>query len=835
MLISRKWLSQYMDLEGISSEKIADTLTDLGLEVEEVTEVAPLDDKVVVGRVVKAEPHPNADTLKVCEVSLGEGAENISIVCGAPNARDGLTVAVAQVGAKLPGDFKIKKSKIRSVPSFGMLCSEKELEISDENDGIWEVDGDKELGQKINTLFDTSDSIFDVSLTPNRSDCLSYKGIARELGAKFSLDLKCPDLSYKTSSFKTSEMVTPLIKREEDSGRLVCLGVKGVKVSPSPLWLQKAMEASGLRSVNNIVDLTNYVMLEMGQPVHAYDRRDLEGDKLEVRSISKDTDFKTLDDKTVKLIPGDIVIQDSKKVVGVAGVMGGKDSEVKDDTSEIIIEVAEFDPGAVRKTSKRLALHTEASHRFERGIDIDSLDVVAKRLAHLIQACQNDVEIASEMVDLYSKPRKEQRVALRVDRARKLLAMPLLKTKECAKVLESIGIKLLDQADDRMLFSIPSWRHDLVREVDLIEEVGRLVGFDKIKAELPRMNIQPNGEDSFVSFQDECRSLLASLGLCEVITYPFSSHEDYSKLLCTDSHVLWPSCELQNPLSEKEGFMQTSLLPSLLKSTLQNRNHGDEGSKVFELGRSYFDSEAYEKTSEGSLFFESTPRRAYLESNHEKVVLEKSLLSGVLDSPKVSKSWENEENPVSFFDGKRVLETFFKALNIKEISYQRPDGKDYPFLHPGRSAVLMSGETLLGFLGELHPKASSNFGFSDEPLVAFELDLERLERAIQSQIKIEASAKKFPVVTRDFSFLVKEDLSYGDFYGSVFSNPRTKHLSKVDLFDVYEGDKVPEGMKSFAARFTYQSNKKTLGEKEINRESDFMVEFLKDKIGAEQR
>ena len=835
MLVSRKWLSNYIDLEGFSSEEIADTLTDLGLEVESDSEKAPLDEKVVVGKIEKAEQHPNADSLRVCEVNVAEGEDNLVIVCGAPNAREGIRVAVAQVGSVLPGDFKIKKSKIRSVPSFGMLCSERELEISGEHDGILELDPSHEIGAKVNQFIDTSDSVFDVSLTPNRSDCLSYIGIARELAAKFSRPVKLPNIDYSPSTFKTEDLVKSEIDSEEASSRLVCLAVKGLKVSESPFWLLNALEASGLRPVNFVVDLTNYVMLELGQPVHAYDRRDLSGGKIQVKVLNAESDFKTLDDKTVKLISGDIVIQDGNKTFGVAGVMGGKDSEVKDDTTEIIIEAAEFCPGSVRKTSKRLGLHTDASHRFERGIDLENLSFVVKRLAHLIQSCQKDAEVASDLLDLYPVKRKEKRVALRLDRVRKILALTLLKTKECIDSLESIGLKLLDKTDDRMLFSIPSWRHDLVREVDLIEEVGRLIGFDKIKAEVPRMNIQPNFENPFVAFQDDARFALASLGLSEVITYPFSSEEDYKNLLCQEGEVLWPSCQLRNPLSEKESYMQTSLIPSLLKATLQNRNHGEEGTKTFEIGRAYFDSKVFEAAKKESSFFKKSLSLPYLESNTEKEVFEKGLIAGVMDSPKISKSWRSEQVEPGFFDVKALLEGFFQSLNIKNVDYRRPEEGDYPFFHPGASAALYVGDECLGFAGELHPKALSNLGLSAKPLVAFELDLERCFQAISRQIKIEAVAKKFPVVTRDFSFLVKDELSFGEFQSCVLKNPRKKFLTAVDLFDVYQGDKVPSGTKSFAARFTFQSSQKTLGDKEINRESGFLVDWLKDQVGAEQR
>lgn len=841
MLLSKKWLSQHIDLSGLSREEIADTLTQLGLEVEEMKDLPPLHEKLVVGYVKKASPHPNADSLQVCEVSVDENKEDLSIVCGAPNAREGLYVAVAQVGAVLPGDFKIKKGKIRSVTSLGMMCSGKELEISDEDAGILELAGGTPLGKKVSEIFDTSDTIFDIALTPNRSDCLSYRGIARELSAKLGRKLLTPKAEYEASSFETKKEVSTHIEDEQACSRLLTLAVKNVTAAPSPRWLVKAMEKSGMRSVNLIVDLTNYVMLEMGQPVHAYDKRALAGGKLGVKVLKETEKFKTLDDKTVELLAGDIVIVDGEKTVGVAGVMGGKDSEVVDDTKDIIIEVAEFDPAKIRSTSKRLALHTEASHRFERGVDVDQIPFVAERLASLIQSTLKEVgapaaEVASEALDLYPNPRKESRVALRLERARQILALPGLQLEECTSTLESLGLRLLDNTEERMLFATPSWRHDLVREIDLIEEVGRLIGLDKIPSKLPRMKIEPNEESPFVSFQDNCRFILASLGLSEVITYPFSSEEDYKGLLCEKDDFLWPHVRLANPLSEKEAFMQTSLVPSLLKSALQNRNYGDEGSRLFEVGRAYFETSSFGSVSRESDFFEKGSVAHYLESEKEKVVFERNLVSGVLDpSSAGSKTWQGEAETADFFTVKALLEKLFHALNIKNVEYRRPLEKDCPFLHPGAAAALYCGDLCLGFAGELHPRVALHYDLESSSPVLFELDLDRCLEAVSRKITVETSSKKYPSVSRDLSFLVSKELSFFDFKACVFKNPRKKYMTRIELFDVYEGEGVPEGKKSLAARYIFQSSDKTLGEKEIKKELDSLVRFLSAELGAEQR
>lgn len=841
MLLSRKWLNKYVDVTDLSSDKISDVLTQLGIEVESVVEKSSLDEKLVVGRVVKAEPHPNADSLRVCEVEIADDLDNLSIVCGAPNAREGLYVAVALVGAVLPGNFKIKKTKIRSIPSFGMLCSEKELEVSDNHEGIIELPEDCRIGQKVSTIIDTSDSIFDLSLTPNRSDCLSYIGVARELGAKLGKALKTPSCDYKSDSFETKDHIEVNVESSDACARFVALYVKGITVIPSPSWLVKSIESSGMRSVNLVVDLTNYVMLEQGQPVHAYDIRDLSGSKINVKVVQNATSFKTLDEKTVDLNKGDIVIADDSKIVGLAGIMGGKNSEVKDDTKDIVIEVAQFSPSSVRLTSKRLSLHTESSHRFERGIDIENIPYVAKRLSYLIQSCLEEAgtkpcQVAAHLTDSYRFPRKELRVALRLERVKKILALPFIKIEECVKNLESIGLKLLDKTNERMLFSVPSWRHDIVREIDLVEEVGRLVGLDKIPSELPVMNIAPNKEDPFISFQDDCRFIFASLGLSEVITYPFSSKKDYENLLCSEKNFLWPSVQLTNALNEEDSYMQTSLLPSLLKSVLQNRNYGNRASQIFEVSRGYFDVEPLRNLEKKSLFFQDLlTKKNYLESDDKKQTTERNLVSGVLDAPQIEKNWRQEEKDPNFYDIKLLIEKFFHALNINSIKYEIPSVEECPFLHPSASARIVCSEKVVGFLGELHPKVAFNYGLANRIPVAFELDLDQCLLASPNKIKVEAQVKKYPPVSRDLAFKVKNDVVFSDFKEVILKNPRRKYLSKMELFDVYEGDNLPEGFKSFASQFTFQARDKTLSEKEINKEVDSLVKWLESQIDAEQR
>ncbi|RYZ54257.1 MAG: phenylalanine--tRNA ligase subunit beta, partial [Proteobacteria bacterium] len=428
MLVSLRWLNEYIDLSGVSVEEISKTLTSIGLEVEGIKHIKPLKGDVVAGKILSAVQHPNADKLRVCQVDIGKG-EALTIVCGAPNAREGIKVVVATIGSELPKDFKIKESKIRGEKSFGMLCSEEELGLSGGHDGIIELPDSVALGTPIATHFHMEDTVIEIGLTPNRSDCLGLIGLARDLSAKLGKTLKVPDDKkiVTDASLKSADHIKVAIENADDSNRFTALYMSDVRPIPSPSWMQRRLEFAGMRPINIIVDATNYVMLESGQPIHAYDERDIGGKTLNVRRAKEGEALKTLDGQERKLATGDIVIADAQRAIGVAGVMGGANSEVKDDTKNIVIEVAHFNPSLVRKTSKRFALHTEASHRFERGIDVENIAWVARRVAGLIlQATEEQRKelkldipaprIAGAAVDQYPKAFAAKTIELRIPR-----------------------------------------------------------------------------------------------------------------------------------------------------------------------------------------------------------------------------------------------------------------------------------------------------------------------------------------------------------------------------------------------------------------------------------
>lgn len=844
MLVSKKWLCEYVDISEVPDSELSHTLTSLGLEVEGITTTPELDDKLVVGQILSAERHPNADTLQVCLVDIGTG-NPLSIVCGAANARKGIKVIVAQVGVTLPGNFKIKESKIRGEKSFGMLCSEEELGTASKSEGILELSGDKTIGTKVNSFIKTGDSVFEIGLTPNRSDCNGIIGIARDLSAKTGKKLKYPPVHQNPTVKELQKKAKSTLERNSGCDRLALLYIQDLEISESPEWLKKRIEAAGIRPINQIVDITNYVMLEMNQPIHAYDAKFVNDLHIIVRSGTPNEVLITLDGKEVKLTSDDIVISDSRGPIGLAGIMGGRSSEISNSTTDIIIEVASFDPARIRRTAKRFSFHTDASHRFERGIDIENIPHVAKRVGNLIEECASQLKLKTpkityEVVDSYPKPIARPRIALRLERARKVLGLITLNSETCIKHLTSLEFKLLDQKDERLLFEAPLWRVDVTREIDLIEEVARLESFDKIPYRIPTMEIAPTKENPFISFVDEAKSIMAITGLSEVITYPFTSKRDYESLLISESHPLFPTVELANPLVSDDSWMQTNGLPGLLKAILRNHRHQKTGSQLFEVGKGFHDFSiksfdrvkfpVYGSLDRKPLHFSD---RAQGETGRP---IERHIATFILDYPYQKKGWNWKEERPTFFDGKAIVEALMKCFGITGATYRRPQANELPFLHPSASAVVMRGIDVLGWLGELHPKVAKNFEIDLNQIpVVCELELEAIYAATIDKLKIKAAQFEFPPACRDLAFTVAKHISHGDILNSFHSFNRKKHLERMEIFDVFHGGQISADRKSMAYSLQFRSPGKTLTDQEVEKEYNSFVEWLSHELGAEKR
>ena len=848
MKISLNWLNDYVTIDRHTPEQIADALTSIGLEVEGIEPISPLKGKVVVGEVLEASQHPNAEKLQICSVNIGE-EEPLSIVCGAPNARPGIRVAVATIGSVLPGDFKIKSSKIRGEKSFGMLCSGEELGISAESDGILELEKNIEIGTSIQKHFQLEDTVLEIGLTPNRADCLGYVGVARDLGAKLDLELKQPqNKAPRVESLKSSDYIRVNIEDSSDCGRFTALYIKNVSVTPSPLWMQNRLTNSGMRPINLIVDITNYAMLEWGAPIHAYDERFIQGGEINVRRAKDNETLVSLDGNELKLTPNDIVISDKETAIGLAGVMGGANSEVQQDTKNIIVEVAHFDPSLIRKTSKRVQLHTEASHRFERGTDITNCDRVSYRVAELLNQCIQELnksntdlpvpEIASSLVDIYPNPHAPSPVALRLSRVRQILGLSMITIDECIEAIVALGFKHLDQTKERILFEVPTWRRDIEREIDLIEEVARLHGFDRIPLTLPKMDIKPNVESSFIEFCDNSKFSMAESGFTEIISFPFISPKDLNHFNLSEAHPLRSCVKIANPLVEDQSLLHSSLSFVLLKALTNNRKHGDYGTRLFEVAKCFYEPLNGKPNASFPLFENRGEHGIHVSERAQKDNRpnEKMMIAGILDQPWMAKAWSQPEVATSFYHGKSIVCQWLNSFGISEPIFKPIDPKQLSWLHPTAAAELYIDDKFLGYVGEVHPKTVECYELDiEKPPVIFEMDLELIYKLSQTPAEYESITTRFPPVTRDLAFIVDQKVCHQDFVLTLGSFKRKKNLKNYDLFDVYEGENLPEGKKSMGYKFSFQSTKKTLTDKEVENELNNLMTHLKDELSAELR
>ncbi len=848
MLVSLNWLNDYIDLRDVSVDQLSKTLTSIGLEVEGVQEKKPLSGEVVIGEILEAKQHPNADKLRLTQVDIGKG-EPLSIVCGAPNARAGIKVAVATIGSTLPGDFKIKESKIRGEKSFGMLCSEEELGLSGGHDGIIEFPAAAKIGSSVAEYFHMNDTIIEIGLTPNRSDCLGLIGLARDIAAKLGKPLKVPAESKLgvDASLKSENHVKVRIDDGDDSARFAALYVADVRAVPSPQWMQRRLQYAGMRPINILVDATNYAMLESGQPNHAYDVRDVGGGTIHVRRAKAGETLKTLDEQERRLEASDIVIADAGKAIGLAGIMGGANSEIKSDTSQLIIEVAQFNPSLVRKTGKRFALHTEASHRFERGIDVENIAWVARRVAQLIAQGTEDYKknvsadvpsprIAGTLVDQYAKPFAPKTIDLRIDRLQRISGIKDLKTKDAAAYLERLGFKIAAQNEASLKATAPSWRHDIEREVDLIEEVTRLYGYDKIPFTLPKMEIGALPEHPLIDFIDQSKVQLAQIGLHETISFPFMGAQDLEHLGLSKGHPLAAVVKLVNPLVEHHRFMRSTLAVGLIQALAQNRRNGLKGSKLFELARSFHEPKSLPGDLSASyVSLKEQGRHIPVKARKDDRPIEKTRVAAIIDAAYQPKTWDRAAEDAGFYHGKTFITQWLAGLGIRSLKFEAVDAKDFPWLHPGAAArVLTAKGEYLGWLGELHPRTAKAYELDAAPTL-FELELEPILAAHSEKTSYISGNLRFPPSTRDVALMVPAATSYDAFMKSFVNFKRRKYLKDQRLFDIYQGQNLPEGKKSMAFTLTFQAEDKTLTDADVDKELEALLGWLKDDLSAEQR
>jgi len=798
MLISLNWLKQYIDLDGIEINEMENALTMIGQEVEKIDIVGGNLDKVVVAHLEEVKKHPNADSLTLCKVNNGK--EILQIVCGATNHKTGDKVALAQVGARLKEDFTIKKGKIRGEESNGMLCSEDELGIGSDKDGIIILPEDAPVGVPFKDYLGINDTVFELEITPNRPDCLSHIGIARELSAYYGKELKYPETEIKNEiEEKTSDNVKVTIEDSNLSRRYVTRILKNVTVKESPKWLKERIEAVGLRSINNIVDVSNFILMEMNHPNHVFDLDKIEGNEIKVKSAVKGDKLVTLDEQERELEDGDIVICDSKKILALGGVMGGLDSEVTDNTKNILLEVAQFNPQNIRKTSRRLTLSSDSSYRFERGIDVEDSIKVINRLANLIQEVAGG-EILNGYVDVYPVPHENKVAELNFERLNRFVGKVIPREK-VIEILRNLEIDVKDNGDTLTL-TAPSYRDDLELEQDYFEEVIRMYGFDNIENILPRVDINKNSTLDTTKLTDKVKTICASVGLKEVINYSFIPKDALQKLKFTgvsEDKLI----DISNPITEDFVTMRPTLLYSLIKNAKDNMNRNVSNIRFFEVSRTF------EKAEE-------------LAKEDIKVGI---ILAGENDKT----LWNPKPVHYDFYDLKGIVEEIFSKLKFQSFSIKRSVQTEF---HPGRSADVFVGKEYIGSFGEIHPDVLENFGLNKKTVLVAEFNIELIKKYINKPFVYQGIVK-YPAVPRDLALVMNENILVGDVLKTI--EKIDKKVEKVELFDIYQGIGVEPGKKSVAISILLRDDSKTLEEKEINNIIDKILAKMKKDYMAELR
>ncbi len=798
MKLSLRWLREFVDTP-LDTAALCERLTMGGLEVDGVEERGDEIRGVVVARIAATRPHPEADRLTLCEVETG-GSAPLLVVCGAANARSGIYVAFAVDGAELPGGRRIGNAEIRGVASSGMLCSEAELDLADDSEGILELGSDAPLGRDVAEHLGLRDTVLEISITPNRGDCLSVLGLAREVSLLTGAKLREPSVRIRESGAPCSDEVSVRIDDAAGCRRYAARVVRGVRIAPSPLWLRLRLQAAGLRSINNVVDVTNLVMLERGQPLHAFDLQRLARREIVVRRAGDTSALQTLDGVVRALQSDDLLITTGAEPIALAGVMGGADTEVVDDTTDLLLESAWFDPSSVRRTARRLDLGSEASYRFERSVDIDGVPAALDRAAALIEELTGG-RVAPGIIDEYPGCRPAQPIELRPQRVNAILGCEIDR-QEVERTMKALGATVVE-AGGALAVTPPSFRTDLEREIDLIEEIARVVGYDRIPTTLPKRPLTSGGMPIRMRLERELRGLLCSAGLCELVGLAFATTAANQQL--PGINLGGSAVQLLNPLSRDEAELRTSLLQSVVAMWRHNRNQNATAIAGFSFGKVYWRQD------------DGLPAEGWR-------------LAGVL-AGEMPLAGLGARRPPEFVDVKGMLENLFAHLDLEAaVSWQL--GAPWPTLHPGKSASILLDDQLLGVAGALHPDAELALD-ADGPHWLFEIDLDRLaSRSVTPRLF--RGLPRFPAVVRDLAIVVGGDFRSADIVRFVREWNR-ELVEDVCLFDEYVGSPIAPGKKSLAYSVAYRASDRTLTDEEVNALQEQLAAALEKKFKVEHR
>ncbi|MGA9288293.1 MAG: phenylalanine--tRNA ligase subunit beta [Anaerobacillus sp.] len=802
MLVSMNWLRQYVDLDSYSADELADLITKGGIEVETVEELNKGISGVVIGHVLECHQHPDADKLNICKVDIGED-EPVQIICGAPNIAQGQHVAVAKVGAVLPGNFKIKKAKLRGEASYGMICSLQELGIESKlvqkefADGIFVFREDVKPGEDALHYLNLDDQILELGLTPNRADAMNMIGVAFEVGAVLNRSIELPSPELVRSQESAEDYVTVRVEDEKDNPYYGAIVIKDVTITSSPQWLVNRLVSAGIRPINNVVDITNYVLLEYGQPLHAFDYDRFGSKEVVVRRAEDGEKIVTLDDTERTLSNDHLVITNGSEPVAVAGVMGGADSEVQQDTTTILLEAAYFNGKLVRKASKDLGLRSDASARFEKGIDRNRVVGASERAAQLIQEIAGGT-VLKGMAEQGDRTVEAKDVSIEVTRINQVLGTEISET-EVAAIFERLQFSY-QNFGGTFTVQVPPRRPDITISEDLIEEVGRLYGYDNVPATLPLTESTPGQLSEYQAKRRRVRRTLEGAGLYQTVTYSLTSPT--KRVFFSDEST--EAVRLTMPMSEERSELRTSLLPHLLEVAQYNRNRQLENLAFYETA---------------SVFL---PKKSDLPEEQEH-------LAGVVSGLWQEHLWQKEKKGTDFFVVKGILEELAVEFGVDErLTFTRAE---QPKLHPGRTAGVYLDEELIGYIGQLHPEVEKALDLNET--YVFEINLEKLITANVQHLQYK-KLPRFPSVTRDVALVVNESLEAGE-VKRVIKEAGGKKLVEINLFDVYQGEHLEEGKKSLAFSLRYYNPEQTLTEEEVKKAHDRVLTAVEEEFGAALR
>ena len=810
MQVSIKWLKDYIDFTE-TPEQLADKLTMAGIPVENVVDPGEGLEKVVTGRIEKLEPHQNSDHLQICTMNVGL-AENIIIVTGAKNVARGQIVPVAMIGANLPNGMKISKGKLRGVMSYGMLCSAQELKLDleklpeEQKTGIFILPEDTPVGIPAKDVLGLNDVVLEFELTANRADCFSVFGLVREIAAITGNKPHWPEISVnEDDETNLSEVFSVEIA---DSDLCSCFStrmLKNVKIGPSPEWMQQRLEGAGIRAINNVVDVTNFVMIELGHPMHAYDYDKIAGQKLIARRAIEGEELHTLDDTSRKAKGEMLVIADTEKAAGLAGIMGGFETEITDVTTTVVLESADFYGPCIRRTARSCGLASEASGRFERGIDSETTIKALDRAAQLLQqmgACS----VCHGIVDVYPNPKKAVQVSFTQDEINRHLGTNISK-ETMIDIVKRVGFEILSDENDVVTVAVPSWRTDVSRMADISEEIARLYGFDKIKVSLPEGQCMQGVQSDKQTFIDTVKESLSAQGLCETISFALTNEVTFDKLNVPQDSNLRQAVPIMNPLSDEYPLVRTTLLSSVFDNLTRNLARQNDDVALFEVGAVFF------------------PKALPVTELPEEVVK----VAGAITGRRFVQGWNQTNDMVDFYDAKGIVEELLNTLRVSRYTVEA--GEHYA-MHPGKTALFKKGRDVIATVGEVHPAVLAAYGIN-KPVYIFELDATTVMKYMAKELKYKA-LPKYPATSRDLAMLVDVNVNASDIEKAM-TKAAGQNLTQITLFDVYTGKQVEQGKKSLAFSLTFQSNDKTLTDAEIDPAIEKIIDKLQKDFNANLR